>query len=167
MRGLKVPRPDSKIVKPAPLVSVLIPARDEEANIEACLESLQQQDHPNFEILVLDDNSSDSTANSVECIAAKDKRIRLIRGEVLPEGWAGMAESCAGVTGQKITGDDVVPMGKEVLKIERDFNTRAGFTAEDDRPPEFMRYEELPPHNVVWTVTDEALDEVFSWVYDK
>lgn len=85
----------------------------------------------------------------------------------IPEGWAGMAESVAGVTGMKITGDDVIPLGKEILKIERDFNARAGFTAQDDRPPEFMRYEELPPHNVVWTITDGVLDEVYSWTNGK
>ena len=85
----------------------------------------------------------------------------------IPDGWAGMAESVAGVTGLDLSGDDVVPIGKEILQIERNFNTRAGFTAEDDRPPEFMRYEQLPPHNEVWTITDEALDEVFSWVNGK
>jgi aldehyde:ferredoxin oxidoreductase len=85
----------------------------------------------------------------------------------IPEGWAGMAETVAGVTGQAITGDDVIPIGKEILKIERGFNTRAGFTAEDDRPPEFMRYEKLPPHNEVWTVSDEVLDEVYAWVNGK
>ena len=81
-------------------------------------------------------------------------------------GWAGMAESVAGVTGLEITGDDVIPIGKEILKMERLFNEAAGFTAEDDRPPEFMRYEKLPPHNVVWTVTDEALDKVYEWVHN-
>ncbi|MFN2281749.1 MAG: aldehyde ferredoxin oxidoreductase C-terminal domain-containing protein, partial [Anaerolineales bacterium] len=85
----------------------------------------------------------------------------------IPEGWAGMAESVAGVSGLEITGDDVVSIGKEILKIEREFNTRAGFTAQDDRPPEFMRYEKLPPHNEVWTITDEALDEVYAWVNGK
>ena len=61
LRTLKTPSSDSKISEPAPFVSVLIPARDEEANIEACLASLQKQDYPNFEVLVLDDNSSDNT----------------------------------------------------------------------------------------------------------
>ncbi len=83
----------------------------------------------------------------------------------IAKGWAGMAESVAGVTGMNITGDDVVPIGKEVLKMERLFNERAGFTAEDDRPPEFMRNELLPPHNVKWTITDQQLDSVFAWVH--
>ena len=77
-----------------------------------------------------------------------------------------MAETVAGVTGMNITGADVVEIGKEVLKMERLFNEQAGFTAADDRPPEFMRYEELPPHNEVWTVTDQELDKVFEWVHN-
>jgi aldehyde:ferredoxin oxidoreductase len=83
----------------------------------------------------------------------------------IEKGWAGMAETVAGVTGMAVTGDDVVPMGKEILKMERLFNERAGFTSADDRPPEFMRYEALPPHNVVWTVGDEELDHVYDWVH--
>jgi len=94
LRTLKKPSSDSKIPEPALFVSVLIPARDEEANIEVCLESLQKQDYPNFEILVLDDNSSDNTANIVDRIAATDNRIQLIRGEPLAEGWAGKPFAC-------------------------------------------------------------------------
>jgi len=94
LRSLKTPHSDSKIPEPAPFISVLIPARDEETNIEVCLESLQKQDYPNFEILVLDDNSSDNTANIVRRIAAKDNRIQLIGGEPLPEGWAGKPFAC-------------------------------------------------------------------------
>jgi len=81
----------------------------------------------------------------------------------IPEGWNGMAESVAGVTGMKITGEDVVPMGLEVLKMERKFNEQAGFTKLDDRMPEFMNYEKLPPHNVVWDVSDEMLDSVYDF----
>jgi len=84
----------------------------------------------------------------------------------IAKGWEGMAETVAGITGQNITGADVVPIGKEILKMERLFNEKAGFTSADDRPPEFMRYETLPPHNVVWTITDEQLDSVFAWVHE-
>ena len=94
LRALKRPNSDSGIPEPAPLISVLVPARDEEANIEACMRSLQKQDYPNFEVLVLDDNSSDHTADLVEQIAATDDRVRLIRGEPLPEGWAGKPFAC-------------------------------------------------------------------------
>ncbi len=94
LRSLKTPPPESEIPEEAPLISVLIPARDEEANIKACLESLQKQDYPNFEILVLDDNSSDGTVNVVEKIAARDDRIQLLQGKLLPKGWAGKPYAC-------------------------------------------------------------------------
>lgn len=84
----------------------------------------------------------------------------------IAKGWAGWADTVAGVTGMPITGDDIIPLGKEILKKERLFNERAGFTSEDDRPPEFMRYEKLPPHNLTWTITDEQLDSVYAWVHE-
>ncbi|HEY78144.1 MAG TPA: glycosyltransferase [Dehalococcoidia bacterium] len=93
LRSLKKPR-DSQIPGTVPFVSILIPARDEETNIGACLESLRRQDYPNFEILVLDDSSSDNTRSVVAGIAAKDKRIRLVEGEPLPAGWAGKPFAC-------------------------------------------------------------------------
>jgi chlorobactene glucosyltransferase len=94
LRSLRVPRRDAKVPHPAPLISVLVPARDEEENIGACLESLQKQDYPNFEVLVLDDNSVDGTAGIVSRLAAADNRIKLISGEPLPEDWAGKPFAC-------------------------------------------------------------------------
>lgn len=80
--------------KDLPLISVLIPARNEEEDIVPCLESLRQQDYPNYEILVLDDNSTDRTAERVAEVAAADPRIRLLRGQPLPQGWAGKPYAC-------------------------------------------------------------------------
>lgn len=94
LRNLKAPRLDSKVPEAAPFISVLIPARDEEENIATCLKSLQQQDYPNFEVVVLNDNSSDDTATIVNQIASEDKRIRFFHGEPLPEGWAGKPFAC-------------------------------------------------------------------------
>ena len=72
-----------------PLVSVLIPARNEAGNIKRCLRSLLKQDYPNIEILVLDDNSIDGTSASVKEMAEKDERIKLISGKPLKKGWLG------------------------------------------------------------------------------
>jgi chlorobactene glucosyltransferase len=94
LRNLRTPDSNSKIPQPAPLISVLIPARDEEENIRTCLESLQKQDYPNFEILVLDDNSTDNTAGIVNEMASKDNRIQLFYGEPLPDDWAGKPFAC-------------------------------------------------------------------------
>jgi chlorobactene glucosyltransferase len=94
LKSLKTPDVNSKVPQPAPLISVLIPARDEKDNIRTCLESLQKQDYPNFEILVLDDNSTDDTADIVTELASRDSRIRLLRGQPLPEDWAGKPFAC-------------------------------------------------------------------------
>jgi aldehyde:ferredoxin oxidoreductase len=61
------------------------------------------------------------------------------------------------------TADDTADFGKKVLKMERDFNIRAGFTKEQDRLPLFMKNQPLAPHNVTFQVTDEELDQVFNW----
>ncbi len=78
----------------APLVSVLVPARNEERNIQTCLASLCTQDYPNLEIIVLDDHSRDKTLEMVEAYASMDARVRLIQGESLPHGWTGKNWAC-------------------------------------------------------------------------
>jgi len=80
----------------------------------------------------------------------------------IPEGFEGLVEECNGVLGTNWTTDDVGRIGKEILDRELAFNRGAGFTKTHDRVPEFMKYEKLPPHNVVWDVPDETLDAVFS-----
>ena len=61
-------------------------------------------------------------------------------------------------------GDDILQtLGRESLKLEREFNRLAGFSKEDDRLPEWMTEEALPPHNVVFDVTSADLDSVFNW----
>ncbi len=104
LRSLRTPDKNSKVPQPAPLISVLIPARDEEKNIRTCLESLQKQDYPNYEILVLDDNSTDNTTAIVKELAANDNRIRLYFGEHLPDDWAGKPFACYQLA-QKAKGD--------------------------------------------------------------
>jgi aldehyde:ferredoxin oxidoreductase len=59
--------------------------------------------------------------------------------------------------------DFMQALGKETLSLEREFNRRAGFTAADDRIPEWMRTEPLPPHNSVFDVPDSDLDALFNW----
>jgi len=94
LKSLRVPRRNAKIPDPAPLVSILVPARNEEKNIGHCLESLLRQDYTNFEVVVLDDNSEDATAEVVRRTAATDSRIRLVTGKPLPEGWSGKPYAC-------------------------------------------------------------------------
>jgi len=65
--------------------------------------------------------------------------------------------------GMNLTGDGVTELGKKVLKMERDFNAKAGFTAAQDRLPEYFKTEKFAPHNVTFGVKDEDLDKVFNW----
>ena len=72
-----------------PVLSVIVPARDEAGTIEAALGSLLAQDYPDLEIVVVDDRSSDGTGEAVARIAARDMRVRLVRVDELPAGWLG------------------------------------------------------------------------------
>jgi chlorobactene glucosyltransferase len=63
-----------------PFVSVLVPARNEANNIEVCVTSLLAQDYPDFEVLVLNDNSTDDTSLILEQLARSDGRLRVIQG---------------------------------------------------------------------------------------
>ena len=76
------------------IISVLIPARNEEDKISQCLDSLISQTYANLEIIVLDDNSNDETAGIVSRFVEDDKRVKLIHGEELPLGWGGKNWAC-------------------------------------------------------------------------
>ncbi|MGM0652944.1 MAG: aldehyde ferredoxin oxidoreductase C-terminal domain-containing protein, partial [Bacillota bacterium] len=76
----------------------------------------------------------------------------------IESGFEGAIEAVNGMLGTDYNSDDVNRIGNEILRLERDFNMRAGIGKEADRVPEFMKYEKLPPHNQVWDVTDEELD---------
>jgi aldehyde:ferredoxin oxidoreductase len=80
-----------------------------------------------------------------------------------PETFQAFVDMINAFYGLKLTGDDVTALGKSVLKNERDFNVRAGFTSEQDRLPEFFKKESLPPHDIVFKVADKELDSVFNW----
>lgn len=80
-----------------------------------------------------------------------------------PETFQALIDMINAFYGLNLTGDDVTALGKSVLKNERDFNTRAGFTAQQDRLPDFFKKESVSPHNVTFQVKDEDLDQVFNW----
>ena len=84
----------------APLISVCVPARNEERNIRACVKSIRAQDYPNFEIIVLDDRSTDATPKILQDLLMESESLlsnqkeqapslHIIHGADLPKGWAG------------------------------------------------------------------------------
>ena len=80
-----------------------------------------------------------------------------------PDTFEALVDLINAFTGQSFSAEDLTEQGKAILKTERDFNTRAGFTEKDDRLPEYFKKEALPPHNVTFEVKDEDLDQVFNW----
>ncbi|MBI3790092.1 MAG: glycosyltransferase [Gemmatimonadetes bacterium] len=78
----------------APLVSVIIPARNEAENIAACVESVLASTWPSLEVIVVDDHSTDGTGDIVRAIAARDARLRVVDAPPLPAGWFGKQWAC-------------------------------------------------------------------------
>jgi len=74
--------------------SVLIPARDEEATIAGAVLSALRAQNADFEVIVLDDGSTDRTAQIVRAIAREDERVRFATAPALPEGWCGKQHAC-------------------------------------------------------------------------
>jgi hypothetical protein len=96
LRELLAPRlaPLASELADGPLVSVLIPARDEAARIGACLDGLARQTYRRFEVIVVDDHSSDGTAEVVRAYAGRLPELAVVPGAALPPGWAGKPWAC-------------------------------------------------------------------------
>jgi glycosyltransferase involved in cell wall biosynthesis len=77
-----------------PLVSVVIPARNEARNIQQCVRSVLTANYPNFEVIVVDDHSTDGTGDLARAIAARDARVHVIQNPDLPDGWFGKQWAC-------------------------------------------------------------------------
>jgi len=90
-----------------PLVSILIPARNEEHNIARCITSMLNQDYPNFEIIVLNDNSTDRTGEIIESYSREDNKVKYIHGKKLPGGWTGKNWACHQLS-QNASGDILI-----------------------------------------------------------
>jgi len=93
MEIVVTPTLPSQPTPPYPAISVIVPARNEERNIHRCIEALLVQDYPNFEVIVVDDRSTDATPQLLEGLlhspANSQGRLHLLRGGELPPDWAG------------------------------------------------------------------------------
>ncbi len=75
-------------------ISVLVPARDEEKRIRPLLETMQESEGVEFELIIADDNSTDATPDIIKEFAKDDPRIKLVSTPKLPEGWGGKNHVC-------------------------------------------------------------------------
>jgi chlorobactene glucosyltransferase len=89
-RASRIAHADSDL----PFISILVPARNEEENIEDCLRSLLALNYPHFEVLALDDGSTDSTYSILCRLRDQDYKLRVLVGSTLPDGWYGKPHAC-------------------------------------------------------------------------
>jgi chlorobactene glucosyltransferase len=87
--GLEVTPATAALGGDGPLISLIVPARNEARNIRRCVEALLAQTYPNAEVIVVDDRSTDATPAILAELAGLHPRLRLVAGAPLPPGWAG------------------------------------------------------------------------------
>ncbi|HEX8392060.1 MAG TPA: glycosyltransferase [Longimicrobium sp.] len=90
----------------APLVSVIVPARNEAHNVAECIRALRASTYPRLEILVIDDGSDDGTGARAREAAGDDSRVTVLDGEPLPAGWFGKPWACE--QGVRRAGGDLI-----------------------------------------------------------
>ncbi len=83
-----------KTCNDTPFVSILVPARNEQEVIGNCINSLLSQDYPDYEVIVMDDESTDSTPLILQSLAAGNSRLKIDKGTPLPPGWLGKHWAC-------------------------------------------------------------------------
>lgn len=116
-------RPQLRDYAPAatgPLISVIVPARNEARNIERCVRSILAATYPNIEVIVVDDRSTDGTGDLVEAIGGG---VRLVRGEELPAGWFG--KQWALVQGYRVARGELLLFADADTKHEPELIARA------------------------------------------
>lgn len=81
--------PMLKPIEDAPKISVCVPARNEERGVGECLKSLLSQNYPNFEVIAVDDHSTDRTGAIMQALSEENSNLKVLQGADLPDGWLG------------------------------------------------------------------------------
>ncbi|WP_151083630.1 glycosyltransferase family 2 protein [Nocardioides cynanchi] len=157
----------------SPLVSVVVPVHDVEPYVVACLSSLLAQTHRRLEVIVVDDGSTDRSAELAEQVAAGDDRVRVVR---TPNRGLGAArnEGVRHVTGDLLAfadSDDLVPTDAYSTMVGRILQTRADLVTgniarlEDDELVPVPWMSRLHPAERTLTIDDcpDLLGDVFAW----
>ena len=149
--------PTKKYIPESKLVSILIPARNEEDVIESTIKSIINQSYQNYELIILDDNSSDSTKSIIKKQAKANPKIELINGLSLPAGWLGKNWACHQLSEKA--------KGEYILFIDADTNLDK-FILEDSviaLQKEKIDLLSLVPGRDTKLIADHAMKKIISW----
>lgn len=120
-RSLDEVRPD--VGPTPPFVSVIVPARNERRNIERCLRSVLSAQYPTFEVIVVNDHSTDGTGDIARALATEDARLRILDALDLPPGWFGKQWACT--TGARAARGELLVFTDADTRHEPDLLPRA------------------------------------------
>ena len=141
-----------------PKVSLLIPARNEEAALGLLLSGLQQLDYPDFEIIVCDDHSSDNTEEILNWFAGEDDRMRWFLGEKLQDDWLGKNFACHQLA-QKASGKYLVFLDADV-ELSPDAITKAVSYFQQKK----LSLLSVFPHQKMETFSEWIIVPVMNWI---
>ena len=149
--------PTSKNISDSKLVSILIPARNEADVIESTIKSIINQSYKNYELIILDDNSSDSTKAIIQKHAKLNSKIEMINGLSLPEGWLGKNWACHQLS-EKAKGEYILFMDADTILDK--------FILEDSviaLQKEKIDLLSLVPGRDTKLIADHAMKKIISW----
>lgn len=149
--------PDKKPVE-FPKVSLLIPARNEEAVIGRLLAGLRHLDYPDFEVIVCDDHSSDNTEEILNWFAGEDERIHWFLGEKLSADWLGKNYACFQLA-QKATGSYLIFLDADV-ELSNDAITKAVSFFIDKK----LSLLSVFPQQKMATFSEKMIVPVMNWI---
>jgi glycosyltransferase involved in cell wall biosynthesis len=140
------------------LVSVLIPARNEEENIKICLAGIINQTYKNIEVIVLDDESEDKTYSYASEAAARDKRIRVVKGNPLPDNFTGKNWACHQLS--------LLAAGSYLLFIDADVKLKPDSIRSAINETELSKLELLSvfPSQIIHSVGEWLLVPLMNWL---
>ena len=118
-----------------PLISVIVPARNEVHNIERCARSILASAYPALELIIVDDHSTDGTRERASALATADARVRIVTPAALPDGWFGKQWACT--TGAGAARGDILAFLDADTHQKPDFLPRAVNLMRDTRADMF------------------------------
>src|SRR3954468_271576 len=130
VRSIRALRDLPPLAGPLPRVSIVIPARNEERNLEEALRSILALDYDNLEIDVVDDRSTDRTGEILDRMALADPRLRIVHVRDLPPGWLGKNHALW-LGAEKATGDYLLFTDADVVMEPSTLRRAAGLMAAD------------------------------------